>query len=78
MSGSMTGRAKEMLLNGLITDGRIHFNSIHIRPHEGQLIVEFRLNGAALMWMSAPKPNFDAGDTITIADIEGASSIRLD
>lgn len=78
MIGSLTEKAKEMLLEGLITDGCIHFNSIRICSRDGELIVEYCLNGRALMWMSTLKPNFDAGDTITFYGIEGTSVIRLD
>lgn len=80
MTIRVTSYTKEKLISGcdLIVDGRMQFNSITIRKDSGGgLLVEFNLDGRAVMWMPSQMPNFNAGDTLNICDILGSLEFTL-
>ena len=57
-----------------IVNGRVHFDSITIKKNEfGNMVIEYIHEGNATMWQEISSINFDAGDTLTIASIEGSS-----
>jgi hypothetical protein len=82
MTIKVTEHARRKILDAetppLIRDGKLIFHAIRLQQVGGEMRVEF-INGSTLVgYMMSAMPAFSAGETLTLAGIDGGVAVCLE